>query len=253
MAAALVALLCTPSMLMPSSTSLATGMHGHSPRVVTLMQLQMPEDGQTVEALCEQTTNTNAIVVLHFSAGVVEADTPNPYVDNDWGSDSWAPSSFSLSGTAVARVASEYGASKLYGGAPLVVLQIDNDLPGMDVVCAQRGIVNFPTIQIWRGGVCEEVSGADLEARLLSYGVASRAKRFEGISGTATFESDVGSGLPSATAVDEIDFTGGAGGRALGTQKDGRRGLPRDRGTTRDYFPSPKDAPGNPWDNKPNK
>ena len=92
---------------------------------------------------------------------------------------------------------------------PLIVLQIDQDLPGMDVICAQRRISAFPTTQIWRDGVCEEVAAAELERRLLSYGVASQAKRFDSIGGTATFETDLGTGLPSATAVDEIDFTGG--------------------------------------------
>ena len=53
----------------------------------------------------------------------------------------------------------------LYGGAPLVVLQIDADMSPGDVICSQRRIVTYPTIQVCSRGVLEAVSAGELEQR----------------------------------------------------------------------------------------
>ena len=114
------------------------------------------------------------------------------------------------------------------------------------------------------------MAAAELEAKLLALGVKATGKNFDSqnFGGTATFESDLGTGKPSATAVDEIDFTGG---RALGTTKGGKRGVPNSGArSTRDFFPglgldekpgdnmgnqqdggTPGSAPRKPRDDKP--
>lgn len=94
----------------------------------------------------------------------------------------------------------------------------------MQLICSQRGITSFPTTELWRRKTREVVSSYELEAKLLSYGVASAAKPFKAQGRSANRISDQGSGKPSATAVDDIDFTGGAGGRSFGETTD--------RGTT---------------------
>ena len=78
----------------------------------------------------------------------------------------------------------------------------------------------------WRGG---EVVSGDLEKKLLSLGCANAITYKNNMAKTSTPNTfkgvgAVGTGQPSATFVDEIDFTGGAGGRALGTSRDGSRG-----------------------------
>lgn len=201
-------------------------------------ELRAPADARSVEALIDQTKDSRAVVVLHFCDPSAFA-SPEP--TSSWDSpSSWdaTPSSWTgqttLSGAMVERVANEFSSSQLYGGAPLIVLQIDADEAPGDVICAQRGVASFPTLQIWSAGLCEEVVAGDLEQKLLSLGVASRTKKIDTSIGTATFESDLGTGKPSATAVDEIDFTGG---RALGTTRGGQRGIPKQSRTTRDFFP----------------
>ena len=179
------------------------------------MSLTTPTDARMVSSLLEETGSGSSVVVLYF------CQSP----------------SFSLSHAVVERAAAAYTTSQLYGGAPLVVLQIDTDANAdMASVCEERSISVFPTIQVWNGGVCAEVVAAELEAKLLALGVAGKGTaRPDNVVGTATFETDLGTGKPSATAVDEIDFTGG---RALGTTKDGKRGIPNSGArSTRDFFP----------------
>lgn len=220
------------------------------------MSLRMPEDSRTVDALIDQTRNSRAIVVLHFCDPSAGASTASAWDEPSWegAGGGWSSGQTTLSGAIVERVANEYSTSQLYGGAPLVVLQIDADMPEGQLICAQRQILSFPTLQVWHSGLCEEVIPGELEQKLRSLGVASKGKAspLESTTGTATFESDytAGTGLPSATAVDEIDFTGG---RPLATNRDGTRGM-RNRmrpdgqpGTTRDFFPGPQE--GKPGDN----
>jgi len=177
-------------------------------------QLRTVEDNAALEALIGQTANSEAVVVIHY-------DDPGASDTNSWDTNSWdsapaAPQQSFYSGL-VARVADTYSTSSLYGGAPLIVLQIDRDDGA--VICSQRGIVTFPTTQIWRRNTCTEVSAMELEKKLLSYGVASAAKPMtKGPSGQRIGQS-----------VDDIDFTGGAGGRALGERSD--------RGSTGRFFP----------------
>merc|ERR1719327_123091 len=109
------------------------------------------------------------------------------------------------------------------------------------LLCEERGVVSLPTTQVWRGGVLErEVSSAELEGALLELGA-------RGVDGNAALgneryrDRNVGSGLPDANAVDDIDFTGGVAG-AGGTTLDRFKG--RDRGTTRSYLPDLVDKPG---------
>lgn len=108
-------------------------------------------------------------------------------------------------------------------------------------LCAERGIRSLPTTQVWQGGkLLREVSSFNLEAELLALG----AKCVAGNAATGTEQyrdRNVGTGLPSADAVDDIDFTGGVAG-AGGTALDRFKG--RDRGTTRSYLPDLVDKPG---------
>ncbi|KOO21185.1 hypothetical protein Ctob_005946 [Chrysochromulina tobinii] len=70
---------------------------------------------------------------------------------------------------------------------------------------------------IWARNTCTEVSSVELEKKLLSLGVASASKAMKGGVRDGT-NNRVGRN------VDDIDFTGGAGGRALFEKGD--------RGTT---------------------
>ena len=108
-------------------------------------------------------------------------------------------------------------------------------------LCAERGIRSLPTTQVWQGGkLVREVSSSNLEAELLALG--ARCAAGSAASGTERYrDRNVGSGLPSADAVDDIDFTGGIAG-AGGTNLDRFKG--RDRGTTRSYLPDLVDKPG---------
>lgn len=179
------------------------------------MSLTTPASDDQVTALVEETKTSKAVVVLYFCQSPM----------------------FSLSHTVVERTAGQYATSTLYGGAPLAVVQVDADDPVTGAICTARGVSAFPTIQVWSGGDAVEVAAADLDAKLSSLGCAKSAGSFDttNFGGTATFESDKGTGKPSATAVDEIDFSGG---RALGSTRDGKRGIPNSGArSTRDFFP----------------
>ena len=138
------------------------------------MQLQMPDDASTIDRLIERTRDNlreALIVVLHFNDPASEVD---PYASNPWSKPMYGSSTPSASN--VLQVATAYADSAKYGGRPLVVLQIDRDMPGMDVICSQRRIVQFPTIQIFSRGEGETVTPGELERRLLDLGVASKSK-----------------------------------------------------------------------------
>ena len=108
----------------------------------------------------------------------------------------------------------------------------------------ERGIGSLPTTQIWKGGeVVAEVGSMTLEAALVELG--ARPVTGSGASFATGNERlrdrDKGSGLPSATAVDDMDFSGGRanyGGTAFNTKYNdvGR--------TTGDYLPGLTDKPG---------
>lgn len=108
-------------------------------------------------------------------------------------------------------------------------------------LCAERGIRSLPCTQVWVGGaLIKEVSSSNLEAELLALGAKCAAG--SAATGTERYrDRNVGTGLPSADAVDDIDFTGGIAG-AGGTNLDRFKG--RDRGTTRSYLPDLVDKPG---------
>ena len=172
------------------------------------------EDNVSLEALIRQTAKSNAIVVIHFEDPVDPSGA-----SSSWDTPSWESprTSFqeSFASGLVKRVAETYSTSTLYGGAPLIVLQIDRDVA--PAICSARGIVSFPTTQIWARSTCTEVSSVELEKKLLSLGVASASK---------TMKGGVRDGTNNRVGrdVDDIDFTGGAGGRALFEKGD--------RGTT---------------------
>ena len=102
-----------------------------SPAVAVSMALQAPGDENTVNALIEQTRDSAAIVVLYFCDPSADAAPSNSWDTPSWDSGgSWSPQ-LSMSSMIVERCANEYASSQLYGGAPVVVLQIDADMaPG---------------------------------------------------------------------------------------------------------------------------
>mmetsp|Transcript_73366 Transcript_73366/g.122577 ORF Transcript_73366/g.122577 Transcript_73366/m.122577 type:complete len:374 (-) Transcript_73366:229-1350(-) len=111
-------------------------------------------------------------------------------------------------------------------------------------VFAERSITSLPTTQIWQHGkLVKEVSSMMLESTLAELGarpVTGSATSFA--KGTERLrDRDRGSGLPSATAVDDIDFTGGKagyGGTSFNTKFN-------DKGkTTRKFLPGLTDLPG---------
>ena len=112
------------------------------------------------------------------------------------------------------QVATAYAESSTYGGRPLLCLQIDRDQPGMDIICSQRNIVRYPTIQIMSRGQIETVQPGDLEKRLLELGVASKsrpARRESGFGGTGSVRA-----ARATVAPGEVDFFGvGSGGAEL--------------------------------------
>ena len=164
------------------------------------MQVLNVDTATQVEELLA--SSGDAIIVLHFSE-----------------------SSQMLGNALVERVATEYSASKLYGGVPVAAVLVRADTAVGAPIAEARGVSRYPTTQIWQKGSMRKVNAAaDLEGALLALGVRSASNRFNRASG----DMALGSGLPSGTAVDDIDFTGGAGGGPI-------IGSGPDRGTTRDY------------------
>lgn len=166
------------------------------------MQLRAPEDDGTIDALIEQTQRTNSIVVIYYA-------DPSAFAEPKW-SDSWGETPEpTVRDDIVSRIANEYSASQQSGGRPLMVLRIDRDQPGMDVICAKRGVRVFPTLQVWSRGTMEIVDPYVLEERLLALGIRSRAESStRGSSGPRAAR-----GVPTG----EVDFFG------IGTSKPGGR------------------------------
>ena len=98
------------------------------------MELRMPEDGSTVDALIERTKQTTAIVVLYYTDAGAHAGEPK--WDEDWGGGVVSSARDDL----VAGIASTYSASAQAGGRPLMVLRIERAVPEMNVICSQRGV-----------------------------------------------------------------------------------------------------------------
>ncbi|KAL3933807.1 MAG: hypothetical protein SGPRY_000120 [Prymnesium sp.] len=109
---------------------------------------------------------------------------------------------------------------------------------------AEREILSLPKTQIWRDkALVKEVGSMTLEAALVELG----ARPVTGLGSNVRTgnerlrDREQGTGMPSATAVDDIDFTGGKagyGGTAFNTKFN-------DRGkTTGDYLPDLRDKPG---------
>ena len=156
----------------PASAWTLRGVHPRAPiRATVSLQLRTVDDNLQLEALIGQTANSNAIVVVHFDDPGGQEDA-NPWDSNPWDTSSTVQDTFYSA--LVSRVADQYSSSSLYGGAPLICLQIDRDTGS--VICSQRGVLSFPTTQIWSRGICTEVSAVELEEKLLSLGVASAAK-----------------------------------------------------------------------------
>lgn len=133
------------------TTRHATPCHGLRHGAVR-SQLRMPADLTTIDELIKRTKENlkeGLIVVLHFTDPGAPA-YENPYAASSYGAEDPIASS-------VANVATTYSESLKYGGRPLIVLQIDRDLPGMDVICSQRSIRTFPTTQIFSRGDGETV------------------------------------------------------------------------------------------------
>ena len=128
------------------------------------MELRMPEDSTTIDRFIQRTKDNlqeALVVVLHFN------DPSAP--PNAW--DFTYAASSTSSTEQMFEIAKEYSGSERRGGRPLIVLQIDRDMVGMDAICSARGIVTFPTIQLWSRGQGEVVKLGELEQRLLSLGV----------------------------------------------------------------------------------
>lgn len=224
----LAVMLLLLSHLLPSCFLLPPPLSRPSARNMFLprMALRMPEDENSVEALIQQTArlSSSPLLVLHYTDP--GANQPAAWeAAPSWGDDDGGYGASSPLDSVVSLVATTYDDSQQYGGRPLTVLQIDRDQPGMDVICSKRGIVTFPTLQIWSRGMCETVSHGDLEQRLLSLGVASKSRPAGGEQrGGVTAGFGAGPRAAPAAAAplgsgDEPDFFGvGSGGGTLSRQ-----------------------------------
>ena len=174
------------------------------------MQMLRVRSADEVDALLA--APGDGIVVLHFST-----------------------SSAVLGNALVERVASNFAASKLYGGVSAAVVTILTDTPAGCEIAALRGVTEFPRTQVHQKGQFRTLSRRDnLDAALGAALLALGARSPDNKRNRARGSSALGTGLPSATAVDDVDFTGGAGGSPM-------LGSGPDRGTTRDYFPTTQD------------
>lgn len=166
----------------------------------------MPEDATTVERLVERTKENlreGLIVVLHFNDPSAAA---NPYDVNPYDSASqYGYGSATPSTSVVMQIATAYSESEKHGGRPLIVLQIDRDEPGMDAICAQRGVMQYPTIQVYSRGDCSTVLAGELEQKLLQLGVASRTRPGRPESSFGAFRPGVRAGSSPAGAATPRD------------------------------------------------
>jgi len=169
-----------------------------SPRASIAMELRMPADLTTVDQLIQRTKDNlqeGLVVVLHFD---------DPYAAPNTWDYSYAATS-ETSSERLLEISNEFSVSEERGGRPVIFLQIDRTMAGMDVICSKRGVNAFPTLQVWSRGQGEDVKVGELTQTLLALGAASRstAARAEG-----------GYGRPAGTA--PVDMFGvGSGGARL--------------------------------------
>lgn len=180
--------------------------------------LRQPGERAAIESMLAQAKDASGIVTLYFTSR-----------------------EYFLSTGLVERTAKEYASSMLYGGPSCAVIELS--LPesneayelAMDA-CRQVGVTEVPCAMVWsKGELMSKVAPADLEGVLLQLGARSASKK------TNERKRDFGSkGGISGTAVDEIDFTGGAGNKGRpnldwGLNQKGKSDAGR---TTADRFPS---------------
>ena len=206
------------------------------------MELRMPEDGSTVDALIDRTQQTTAIVVLYYTDSGAYAGEPK--WDEDWGDGVVSSARDDL----VAGIASTYSASAQAGGRPLMVLRIERAVPEMNVICSQRGVVDFPLLQIWSRGQPEAVDAGALERRLLALGVKAPGGAAErrGASEWRAVSGGFGAGPRAARRdadnSDAVDFFGvGSGGGQLTREGVANAKLQE---TKKFRMPSPDDGGG---------
>ena len=206
------------------------------------MELRMPEDGSTVDALIERTKQTTAIVVLYYTDAGAYAGEPK--WDEDWGDGVVSSARDDL----VSGIASTYSASAQAGGRPLMVLRIERAVPEMNVICSQRGVVDFPLLQIWSRGQPEAVDAGALERRLLALGVKApggaaekrAASEWRAVSGG--FGAGPRAARRGADNSDAVDFFGvGSGGGQLTREGVANAKLQE---TKKFRMPSPDDGGG---------
>ena len=210
------------------------------------MELRMPEDGSTVDALIERTKQTTAIVVLYYTDAGAYAGEPK--WDEDWGDGVVSSARDDL----VSGIASTYSASAQAGGRPLMVLRIERAVPEMNVICSQRGVVDFPLLQIWSRGQPEAVDAGALERRLLALGVKApggaaekrAASEWRAVSGG--FGAGPRAARRGADNSDAVDFFGvGSGGGQLTREGVANAKLQE---TKKFRMPSPDDGGGDDGD-----
>ena len=213
------------------------------------MELRMPEDGSTVDALIERTKQTTAIVVLYYTDAGAYAGEPK--WDEDWGNGVVSSARDDL----VSGIASTYSASAQAGGRPLMVLRIERAVPEMNVICSQRGVVDFPLLQIWSRGQPEAVDAGALERRLLALGVKApggaaekrAASEWRAVSGG--FGAGPRAARRDADNSDAVDFFGvGSGGGQLTREGIANAKLQE---TKKFRMPSPDDGGGDDGDDLP--
>ena len=209
----------------------------------------MPEDGSTVDALIERTKQTTAIVVLYYTDAGAYAGEPK--WDEDWGDGVVSSARDDL----VSGIASTYSASAQAGGRPLMVLRIERAVPEMNVICSQRGVVDFPLLQIWSRGQPEAVDAGALERRLLALGVKAPGGAAEkrAASEWRAVSGGFGAGPRAArrgadTSDDAVDFFGvGSGGGGGQLTREGVANAKLQE-TKKFRMPSPDDGGGDDGD-----
>lgn len=119
-----------------------------------------------------------------------------------------------LSNNLVARSAETFATSMLYGGptCSVIELMIDDGAEGDDALelCAEKGLTQqLPCVMLFSSTLPVQLCNpAELDEALSKLGARSAANKAN--QADRDFGSSTG-GMPSATAVDDIDFTGGSG------------------------------------------
>lgn len=149
-----------------------------------------------------------------------------------------------LSNNLVARSAATFASSMLYGGPTCSVIELsieDGDPDGADALemCQEKGLTNpLPCVMLFSSDrPVQQCAPAELDETLTALGARSAANK----SNQPSRDFGASTGMPSATAVDDIDFTGGGGqtGRPNFIPKFNDQGR-----TTGDYLPDLVDKPG---------